>query len=292
MPTQLAQLGMQAAGSAVGAGMGMLLGAHERKQQIKQQQKLQDMQIMGQKEMGIFNREQQMKLWEDTNYSAQMGQLKKAGLNPGLIYGMGGGAGGTTQAATGSVSGGQARQGGEAMAMSMMGAQAALLAAQTENVKADTEKKKADTGLTGVTTDIAKLEKELKEYALPNAKSMTDQELSRLRTEVQMLWTSRDIQDATKQTEIDKKSAELTSIYAEIALKQAGITKTEEETKRIATEIGQMAQRLANETQKVAIEQQLADFQTKWGDGAGEILKQVIGNIPGIGLLFKKGGKK
>lgn len=290
MPWQ--ELGMQVAGSAVGAGMGMLLGGHERKQQLKQQTKLQNLQIAGQKEMGMFNREQQMKLWEDTNYGAQMAQLKKAGLNPGLIYGMGGGGGATTDVATGNVAGSQARQGGEAAGMAIQMQQAALMAAQTENIKADTEKKKADTGLTGVNTDIAKLEKELKEYALPNAKSMTDQELSRLRTEVQMLWTSRDIQDATKQTEIDKKSAELTAIYAEIAMKQANIGKTEEETKRIATEIGQMAQRLANETNKVAIEQQLADFQTKWGDSVGDILKQVIGNIPGIGLLFKKGGKK
>ena len=36
-----------------------------------------------------------MDIWEKTNYKAQMGQLEKAGLNPGLIYGMGGGGGGT-----------------------------------------------------------------------------------------------------------------------------------------------------------------------------------------------------
>ena len=38
-------------------------------------------------------------MWKDTNYSAQMEELKKAGLNPGLLYGMSGG--GATTIGTG-----------------------------------------------------------------------------------------------------------------------------------------------------------------------------------------------
>lgn len=259
--------------------MGLLLGAIERKAQLKQQQKLQNMQIAGQKEMGKFNQEQQLEMWHKTNYGPQMEELRKAGLNPGLIYGMSGGGGVTASSNPGSVSGGSADGKTPAAGMGMALGQAALMAAQVDLIKAQTEKTKADTGLTGVNTDLAKLEKDLKEYALPNAKSMTDQELSKLRTEVQNMWIQRDILEGTKDTQIQQQKANLTATYAEIALKQAGVGKTEEETKKIAAEIGQMVQKLANETKQVEIQQQMADFQTKWGNDAGTVLRQVLGGI-------------
>ena len=42
--------------------------------------------------------------WLRTNYSAQVEQMKKAGLNVGMMYGKGGGAGGTLQGSSGSAS--------------------------------------------------------------------------------------------------------------------------------------------------------------------------------------------
>ena len=41
-------------------------------------------------------RRMQMQMWEDTNYAAQVEQLKKAGLSIGLMYGKGGAGGATT----------------------------------------------------------------------------------------------------------------------------------------------------------------------------------------------------
>ena len=136
-------------GSALGGVMGLALGGINDKRQMKQQERLQQLQIAGQKEMGIFNREQQMKLWEDTNYKAQVEQMKKAGLSVSNMYG-GGGAGGATAAATsGSVSGGTAAgTTNEAMAgMGLMlqnqnlAAQRDLIKAQTNNIDADTANK-------------------------------------------------------------------------------------------------------------------------------------------------------
>ena len=77
-----------------------------------------------------------MDIWEKTNYKAQMGQLEKAGLNPGLIYGMGGSGGtlgGSSATAQGAAGTGS---------MDIAGAaQIALLNAQRENIEADTENK-------------------------------------------------------------------------------------------------------------------------------------------------------
>jgi len=133
-------------GSVVGAGMGMLMAGHEDKRQLKQQQKLQDMQIKGAKEMSEFERGQQMQTWNDTNYGAQKEHMKKANLNPGLMYGTGGGQGGTVGGTTGMMPSGGSAEGGSnkmraVMDMAQMSANLNLTKAQTENVEADTNKK-------------------------------------------------------------------------------------------------------------------------------------------------------
>jgi len=138
-----AQQGLQ---GAIGAGMGLLLQKSNDKRQIRQQQKLQDMEIAGQKQMADYNQQKQMEMWENTGYGAQKEQMKKAGLNPGLMYGMGGGGGQTVDIAPGNVSGGHASgNSGEAMGMGMMAAQMGLLRAQKENIEADTANKTSDT---------------------------------------------------------------------------------------------------------------------------------------------------
>lgn len=53
------------------------------------------------KELQEHARQQQMKTWNETNYAQQKDQMKKAGLNPALMYGMGGGAGGSVASAGG-----------------------------------------------------------------------------------------------------------------------------------------------------------------------------------------------
>lgn len=149
-------LGAQAAGQAVGAGMGLLLQGANNRQQIKQQQKLTDMQIAAQKQMGIFNREQQMQLWNDTNYAAQKEQMKKAGLSPGLMYGTSGGGATTASAIPGNVSAPQAGKNTESLGMGLQMGQAQMMAAQIELTKAQTEKTKAEIPKVGAETDLVK----------------------------------------------------------------------------------------------------------------------------------------
>ena len=107
--------------------------------------------------MALFNYDQQMKMWEATNYKAQVEQLKKAGLNPGLLYGMGGAGGATTNAAQGQGPSGTQATKGEATQMALMGAQTAaqmaLLKARKENIEADTANKQAQVPNTEADTE-------------------------------------------------------------------------------------------------------------------------------------------
>lgn len=148
---------LQAGQGAVGAGMGMLLGGHNDRRQREQQQALQDMQIKGNKEMIDYQKAADLQMWNDTNYSAQMEHLRKAGLNPGLLYGMSGGGGVTTGGGAAGVSGSQAPTGGgEPQAMAGMGIQMGLLQAQKANIEAQTAKTKVETEKTaGVDTKEA-----------------------------------------------------------------------------------------------------------------------------------------
>ena len=76
--------------AALGIGTGLAEGAAEQIFGEMNQKR----ELRGQKKALERQNAAAMDIWEKTNYKAQMGQLEKAGLNAGLIYGMGG-AGGT-----------------------------------------------------------------------------------------------------------------------------------------------------------------------------------------------------
>lgn len=101
-----------------------------------------------------FNMEKQKELWDYTNYENQVKHLKNAGLNPGLLYGKGGGGGMTAAVNTGSV-GGQAGAGTNSagrlfdmQAILNAKAQNELLKEQAANLRADTANKQAQADLT------------------------------------------------------------------------------------------------------------------------------------------------
>ena len=149
---------MQAVGGAVNAGMGMVLGAYNDRRQLKQQDKLLKQQEGYNRNAAQFSHDLQYDMWQKTNYPAQMEQMKKAGLNPALMYGMGGGGGSTTGSATQSApqGGGAPAGGGEALAMMQMGMQREMMQAQIDLTKAQAEKAKVEAGkIGGVDTQLA-----------------------------------------------------------------------------------------------------------------------------------------
>lgn len=136
----MADQAVKAAGAAGQTLMGQMFAKRNDKRQLKQAEKLMQLEMEGSKEMSEFQREQQMKLWESTNYGAQVEQLKKAGLSTGLMYG-GSGPGGTTGTAPGRVSSQSTLAGNEMMQRTnLLGlAEIQNLQAQTRltNVQAD-----------------------------------------------------------------------------------------------------------------------------------------------------------
>lgn len=97
--------------------------------------------MQGQRQMIDYQQGKQLEMWKATGPVGQMEQYKAAGLNPGLMYGIGGGGGQTVGSANANVSGGDAPKGGnEIQGMALMMQQAQLNAAQIENVKANTQK--------------------------------------------------------------------------------------------------------------------------------------------------------
>lgn len=130
----MSQLGSSALGSIVGEGMGLLFSGVNNDIQANQQQRLTDIQTKANEDLSAFNFNQQLQLWNETNYPAQVQQLEKAGLNPALLY-HGAGAGGTT----GSPSGGA----GMGIAQGTSPTQIAQLALQSQEAQADINLKNA-----------------------------------------------------------------------------------------------------------------------------------------------------
>lgn len=177
-------------GGAINTGLGLLFENHEDKRQVNQQQKLTNIQIAANKQLSDYNAQQQLKMWHDTNYGAQMEELRKAGLNPGLIYGLSGGGATTTGGGAQSAGGGTAAgQSGEILGLQQLGIQNRLTEAQTkalesqanlnnveakkksgvdtqlgyttiEQIKASTQNIEAQTTLTNIETQIKEIEKE------------------------------------------------------------------------------------------------------------------------------------
>ena len=104
-------LGMNAAGAALDNTIGLIAGGIQANRQMRNQRKLMAEQLAFDKLKMEEQRKIQMQMWEDTNFAAQVEEMKKAGLSVGLMYGKGGAGGTTTGAGAAGVSAPQAPTG-------------------------------------------------------------------------------------------------------------------------------------------------------------------------------------
>lgn len=167
---ELAQAsGAQAAGNTINELTGLFSQPFKNKQQLKQARKLQDLGLEAEATRLARNESMALRMFENTGYNAQVEQMKKAGINPALLYGMSAG-GGTTQAQAPQASGSghaqtaQASRGSEGMGL-MIG-QMGLLQAQKENIEADTANKLASKPKTEAETEGIHLNNEFLKKSL------------------------------------------------------------------------------------------------------------------------------
>ena len=129
--------------------------------QIVQQQRLNEMQISGNKELANYSQNLQKDMWNYTNYENQIKHLKAAGLNPALMYAKGGVGGQTGSANAGQVAGSHASSEAEREAIGIQRnaqmLQTAMNITQIQNIKADTKVKEAEAEkIKGVDTEYTK----------------------------------------------------------------------------------------------------------------------------------------
>ena len=136
-------------GAVVGGGLGLMSGlmaGDPAVNQIRQQQRLNELQIAGNKELANYSQNLQKDMWNYTNYENQIEHLKSAGLNPALMYAKGGVGGQTGSANAGQVDGSHASSESEREAIGIQRnaqmLQTAMNITQMQNIKADTKVKR------------------------------------------------------------------------------------------------------------------------------------------------------
>lgn len=237
----LEQLGMQVAGQAANTGLGLLLEKHNDKRQLRQHQQL------GEQQLGLNVRQLQaqkeadLQMWRDTNFSAQMEQIKKAGLSPGLIYGMGGAGGTMTGGSGGAVSGPTPPTGGgEIMGLQLMGAQKKLLEAQTQKTQAEAEKVAGpDTGIAVAEQTLRELQAELQTESYIDMRNKIAAETAKIISEARMSDTEATFQHETYAVKAELLDAELIGLNLANELKKVQKTLTEEQTESIIQNVKQ-----------------------------------------------------
>jgi hypothetical protein len=308
-----------AANGVVGAALGLALEHHNDKRQLEQQQKLQDQQIAGNKEMVDYNYGKQLDMWNATSYPAQIANLQKAGLNPGLMYGMGGGGGQTAGTPSGSVNGAEAPKGGqEIIAQQGMGLQLALLESQkrvldtqadknaaeaaktagpdtkltntqTESLTQGIDNQKAVEALTKVQTQIAQFDAHIKGETLEASIAMAKMQMKQVGQQLTILENEALISENTWSEKIDIVTQQLAQAVAQNELTRAQTTKTgadtaktQAETTRTQAETQQLAKTIALQYAQLANEKDKTLIQKKLQEfqtSYGGQASQILGQL-------------
>lgn len=249
--------------------------AKEDARQLTQQKKLQDIGIEGSKEMTDYQKMKELEQWKATGYVGQKEQLEKAGLNAGLLYGMGGSGGSTTGGGAVNVGSGSAADAASSSqantAAQRQQMDIAMQMAQMENLKANTEKTKAeatniapegiqgkntiaDTAVKEATAEIQKIAARVANETEDSAARQIIMAANEQAEKAREQFNKAQIAEETQRDEINRiKSEALGAAIQNMATKQgmklseAQITNMKESIKLGWKELEQGAQKIATE---------------------------------------------
>lgn len=281
----------------VPAGVGGILDILTSKQQFDRQRKL-----------NRENQQLQLEMWEKTNYPAQRAMMEKAGLNPALMYGQGGGGGTTANITSGNVSAptaeGQKGEIGMAMQMGLMQAQQELIKAQTDKTKVET-KVTEGAGTEQILANIEQIKTLTKKYGLEaegqtfentlkdvqsNVAQKTEEEAikqiqiatQKLGAETQQAMAKSNVDNATIETEIQRQKDAGAEQALKVLLTKANINATEQQIKNGIESIKRMQSQTEQGQQQIEIQKLLQEFNTstpqqikQWTEIIGSIMKGI-----------------
>ena len=256
-------------------------------------------QVKSQKELTKFNADQQLRLFEETRYGAQVRQMENAGLNPGLIYSQGGKGGDSSLNASSGVDVPYVEK-SNMMDIALKSAQVEMLKSQAEKNIADAEKTKGvdtDEGKArienlqqGVKTAKAqeawlKVETDLKaieqyekiasqEDRLDYIKYYTKQALHNASIAENEEWLSSE----TKKNKRDIIRANAIQGFLQNELTKENITKTKEEVREITNRINQKWMEISQTANKMDIEKFKAEIEAEFpttGKAIGKALTEI-----------------
>lgn len=259
--------GLETAGLAIGTNAAnatgdLIFGGLRQKQQLKGQ-KL----ALQQQNSAAYD------LWLKTNYSAQRRELEKAGLNPGLLYGMGGSGGGSI----GSSSAMPTAQGGgnfdiaQAAQLALINAQKEKIEAETANLKNENPKGVQETKSIEIDNEIKSIERDIKKNTWT-----IEQDARSNEAQARALVADNMVQLALSGKLAEKSEAEIESILLSNA-------KSKEERRLIIKQMDEIELKM----QGMKIEQEILKLEKKLQEQTG-LDKNSPWYIKAIGRLFLK----
>lgn len=281
-------------GGAMGAVsdiIGMIGQKKRNERAFTQQKELMGLQQANQMGLNQQGKDLALQQWKDTNYSAQVAEMEKAGLNPGLMYGMGGGGGTTANAGSGGGASGGSAPGqapmeiGSALNNALMMSQKALIDAQTNKTNAeagklsgvDTANVTADTALKGANQKLAELEAQFREGTMETNINKAQEEFKILTAQFQKANAEGTISATTVDEQIKTIGADLAiKVLNAEAIKlgmKLDVQGMQNELKRISqTDTG-----LNQNEREVKIKEAMLKFTTgtagqvaQWGNAVGQ----------------------
>lgn len=279
--------------SIFGAGLNAAMSSGTANEQWGNQLKLMDIQNRYNEQMAKNNQLRNKDLWDYTNYENQKQHIKNAGLNPALMYGMGGGGGvsangaqgqGVTQPTDRSVEMGLKQQGlglqlasiasqvdlnksqakkNEAEAEKISGVDTKVQEATIDNLIAQTSNEKIKKGLILGQIRVADAEEELKRNTANWAKEKTEETrwnvkslqkgIDKLIQEINGMKLDNELKEKTIDNKIKESSLTLQNLMTEILLKGSQQKVNEEQAKAIPAEILQGWEELTKKGKELII---------------------------------------